>query len=93
MNNDNNHSSLYWSVVETGERGFQVDSSLYIGQKRNSLAIDQAQWIQPIRAWQAVEDKTHERTKCRRPQTFTFHLFLKQSFLKQVFCDHYFNFS
>ena len=51
----NNHNSLYGSVVETGERGFQVDSSLYIERKRNSLAIDQANWIQPIRTRHVVE--------------------------------------
>ena len=46
-------------MVRTGERGFQVDSSLYIGRKRNSLAIDQANRIQPIRTLQVVEERTH----------------------------------
>ena len=44
---------LYSLVVGTTERGFQVESSLYIGRKRNSLAIDQANRIQPIRARQS----------------------------------------
>ena len=45
---------------ETRESWFQVDSSLYIGRKRNPLSIVQAQQKQPIRARQKVEDRAHE---------------------------------
>ena len=44
---------LWWSELERDVS--QVDSSLYIGRKRNSLAIDQANRTQPIRIWQVVE--------------------------------------
>ena len=65
MNTNNN---LYGSVVETRERWFQVESSLYIGRKRNRLSIVQAQQRQPIRARQEVEDRTHETDQSRLPQ-------------------------
>ena len=61
-------TELYGSVVETRESRFQVESSLYIGRKRNPLSIVQAQQRQPIRVRQEVEDRTHETDQSRLPQ-------------------------
>ena len=48
---------LWWSELE--REVSQVDSSLYIWRKRNSLAINQANRIQPIRTPQVVEKRTN----------------------------------